>query len=128
MFTSILKDLFYFSNHTKISRLPYFTYKIIIFILLINFVSNSNFINVLISLSHTYININIGAKRVRHTGGKGSIYTWLTITIYILCTILIAINGDSCDSPGVALLASYELLAFIALSLIPPAKKQVASV
>lgn len=57
IFTSILKDLFYCSSHTTMSRLPYLLYKIIIFILLIKFIERNILANIIISLIHTYVNI-----------------------------------------------------------------------
>lgn len=104
--------------------MPFFLYTLSLWILLIILSDGQSWLSVILIIIHTYINLNIGAKRVRDTGGKGAYFIYLSLGIYLFCIINIAIKGADCDTPGVQINVAWVLLTTVMLSIIPPANKK----
>ncbi|MED8959389.1 hypothetical protein RCM26_18710, partial [Escherichia coli] len=78
-------------------------------------------------INNTYVNINIGAKRIRDTGCKAIYFVLISLGLTLFSIISAAIEGVRCESLSVQLNVAWILFTTIILSAIPSAKMSLSA-
>ncbi len=127
MIKSFVETILYPSRDERLSRLKFIIYTLISCITLITLNDINLMLSFVLVITNTYININIGAKRIRDTGCKAIYFVLISLGLTLFSIIHAVIEGVSCDSLSVQLNVAWILFTTIMLSAIPSAKVSLSA-
>lgn len=127
MFKSCIKNILYPSRIERLSRLQFIIYTLTSWSILITLNDINLALSFILVITNTYVNINIGAKRIRDTGCKAIYFVLISLSLTLFSIVHAVIEGVSCDSLSVQLNMAWVLFTTIMLSAIPSAKVSLSA-
>ncbi len=127
MFKSSIRNIFYPSRLERLSRFQFIIYTLTSWSILITLNDINLALSFILVINNTYVNINIGAKRIRDTGCKAIYFVLISLGLTLFSIISAAIEGVRCESLSVQLNVAWILFTTIMLSAIPSAKMSLSA-
>ena len=127
MFKSSIRNIFYQSRLERLSRFQFIIYTLTSWSILITLNDINLALSFILVINNTYVNINIGAKRIRDTGCKAIYFVLISLGLTLFSIISAAIEGMRCESLSVQLNVAWILFTTIMLSAIPSAKMSLSA-
>lgn len=127
MFKSSIRNIFYPSRLERLSRFQFIIYTLTSWSILITLNDINLALSFILVINNTYVNINIGAKRIRDTGCKAIYFVLISLGLTLFSIISAAIEGMRCESLSVQLNVAWILFTTIMLSAIPSAKMSLSA-
>ncbi|EOR0556933.1 hypothetical protein DS061_RS23835, partial [Escherichia coli] len=90
---SSIRNIFYPSRLERLSRFQFIIYTLTSWSILITLNDINLALSFILVINNTYVNINIGAKRIRDTGCKAIYFVLISLGLTLFSIISAAIEG-----------------------------------
>ncbi len=93
MFKSSIRNIFYPSRLERLSRFQFIIYTLTSWSILITLNDINLALSFILVINNTYVNINIGAKRIRDTGCKAIYFVLISLGLILFLLSLQQLKG-----------------------------------